>query len=160
MWDLQSFYIFMSKNYDEYNSRIMDLTHSKWMIQLMSYVDGSKNVKKHNNMLKYKCEVLKLCVFQYILINIIWKIWIYFNKFNSCIHVDSSRDVKKLTKPSSIIVKHKVACVSIYSNKCKMQHVSNNFDILKMNGSTHIHMLIIEKMWKKSLIHSSINMRS
>ncbi len=41
-----------------------------------------------------------------------------------------------------------------------MQHVSNNFDILKVNGSTHIHMLTIEKMWKKSLIHSNINMRS
>jgi hypothetical protein len=82
-----------------------------------------------------------------------------FNKFNSCIHVDSSRDVKKLTKPSSIIVKHRVACVSIYLNKCKMQHVNNNFDILKVNGSTHKHMLIIGKMWKKSLTHYSINMR-
>jgi hypothetical protein len=83
-----------------------------------------------------------------------------FNKFSSCIHVDSSRDVKKLTKPSSIIVKHRVAWVSIYSNKWKVQHASNNFDILKVNGSTHIHMLIIEKMWKKSLTCSSINMRS
>ncbi len=26
-----------------------------------------------------------------------------------------------------------------------------------MNGSTHVHMLIIEEMWKKSLIHSNIN---
>jgi hypothetical protein len=60
----------------KYNSWIMDLTHSKWMIQLMSYVDSSKDVKKHINMFKYKCEALKLCVFQYILINIMCEIWI------------------------------------------------------------------------------------
>jgi hypothetical protein len=34
-----------------------------------------------------------------------------------------------------------------------MKFVSNDFNILKMNGST----LIIEIMWKKSLIHSNIN---
>ncbi len=44
------------------------------MIQLMSYVDSSKDVKKHINMFKYKCEALKLCVFQYILINIMCEI--------------------------------------------------------------------------------------
>jgi hypothetical protein len=38
-----------------------------------------------------------------------------------------------------------------------MQFVSNDFNILKMNGWTHVHMLIIEKMWKKSLIQSNIN---
>jgi hypothetical protein len=54
---------------------------------------------------------------------------------------------------SNIIVKYWVACVLIYYNKCKMQFVSNVFNILKMNGST----LIIEEMWKKSLIHSNIN---
>jgi hypothetical protein len=31
--------------------------------------------------------------------------------------------------------------------------VNNDFNILKVNGST----LIIEKMWKKSLIYSNIN---
>jgi hypothetical protein len=35
--------------------------------------------------------------------------------------------------------------------------VSHGFNILKMNDSTYLHMLIIEKMWKKSLIHSNIN---
>jgi hypothetical protein len=35
--------------------------------------------------------------------------------------------------------------------------VNNEFNILKMNGSTHVHMLIIEEMWKKSLIHFNIN---
>ncbi len=34
-----------------------------------------------------------------------------------------------------------------------MKFVSNDFNRLKMNGST----LIIEIMWKKSLIHSNIN---
>jgi hypothetical protein len=38
-----------------------------------------------------------------------------------------------------------------------MQFVNNNFNILKMNGLIHVHMLIIEKMWKKLLIHSNIN---
>jgi hypothetical protein len=42
--------------------------------------------------------------------------------------------------------KHQVACVSIYFNKCKMQPMNNNFNTLKVNGSTHVHMLIIEKM--------------
>jgi hypothetical protein len=49
---------------------------------------------------------------------------------------------------SSMSAKHEVACVLIYSNKCKMQHVNNNFNILKVNDSTHVHMLIIEKMSK------------
>jgi hypothetical protein len=41
-----------------------------------------------------------------------------------------------------------------------MQLVSNGFNILNVNGLIHVHMLIIEEMWKKSLIHSNINMRS
>jgi hypothetical protein len=47
-----------------------------------------------------------------------------------------------------MIAKYQVACVSIYFNKCKMQHVNNNFNILKVNGSTLVHMLIVEKMSK------------
>jgi len=66
---------------------------------------------------------------------------------------------KNLINHSSIIAKHWIACVSIYFNKiyfnkCKMQLVSNGFNILNVNGLTHVHMLIIEEMWKKSLIHS------
>jgi hypothetical protein len=41
-----------------------------------------------------------------------------------------------------------------------MQLVSNNFKILKLNGSTHVHMLTIEEMWTKSLTHFNINGRS
>jgi hypothetical protein len=38
-----------------------------------------------------------------------------------------------------------------------MQFVNNGCNILKVNDSTHVHMLIIEKMGKKPLIHSNIN---
>jgi hypothetical protein len=58
---------------------------------------------------------------------------------------------------SSIIAKYWIAHVLIYYNKCKMQFVSNDFNILKMNISIHVHMLMIEKMWKKSRIHFNIN---
>ncbi len=54
---------------------------------------------------------------------------------------------------SSIIVKYWVACVLVCYNKCNMQFVSNDFYILKMNGS----IMIIEKLWKKLPIHSNIN---
>jgi hypothetical protein len=40
-----------------------------------------------------------------------------------------------------------------------MKFVNNGFNIQKMNSSTHIHMLIIKEMWKKSLTHSNINVR-
>jgi hypothetical protein len=67
---------------------------------------------------------------------------------------------KKLLNHSNIIAKHWVACVSIYFNKCKIQLVNNGFNILKVNGLTHVHKLIIEEMWKKSLICSNINVKS
>jgi hypothetical protein len=35
--------------------------------------------------------------------------------------------------------------------------MSNGFNILKMNGLIHVHMFIIEKMLKKWLIRSNIN---
>ncbi len=60
---------------------------------------------------------------------------------------------KNALNHSSIIAKYWVACVLVYYNKCKMQFVSNGFNILKVNGST----LVIEEMWKKSLIHCNIN---
>jgi hypothetical protein len=53
---------------------------------------------------------------------------------------------KKSLNHSSIISIYWVACVLVYYNKCKMQFVSNDFNILKVNGST----LIIKKMWKQS----------
>jgi hypothetical protein len=49
-----------------------------------------------------------------------------------------------LLNHSSVIVKYWVACVFVCHNKCKMQFVSNHFNILKMNGS----IMIIEKKIK------------
>jgi hypothetical protein len=40
-----------------------------------------------------------------------------------------------------------------------MQPMNNSFKILKVNGSTHVHMLTIEKMWNKSLIHYNIDVK-
>jgi hypothetical protein len=64
---------------------------------------------------------------------------------------------KKSLNHSNIITKYWIANVLLYYNKCKMQFVSNGFIILKVNDSIHVHMLIIEEMWKNSLIHSNIN---
>jgi len=47
-------------------------------------------------------------------------------------------------------------CVSIYINKSNMQHLNSGFNKLKMDDSTHVKMLIVQKMWKSSLNHSSI----
>jgi len=66
---------------------------------------------------------------------------------------------KKSINHSRTIAKHWVAHVSIYFIKCKMQRVNNNFNILKVNGLTYVHMLIIEEMWQKSLIRFNINVR-
>jgi hypothetical protein len=41
-----------------------------------------------------------------------------------------------------------------------MQLVSNDFNILKVNGLIHVHKLIIEEMWKKPLICFNINVKS
>jgi len=67
--------------------------------------------------------------------------------------------VRKFIKPFKYNYKHQVTCVSIYTNKCKMQLVNNNFNILNLNGSIHAHMFAVEEMWTKSLTHSSINGR-
>jgi hypothetical protein len=55
---------------------------------------------------------------------------------------------KNSLNQSSIITKCQVACVSIYFNKWKMKHMDNNFNMLKMNNLTHVHMLTFKEMWK------------
>ncbi len=101
-------------------------------------------MKKFTNSFKYKCEALSC--------------YVCFNKLK----VDDSIHVKMLMvkemrffllNHSNIIVKYWVACILVYYNKCKMQFVNNDFNILKVNGS----ILIIEEIWRKSLIHSNIN---
>jgi hypothetical protein len=62
---------------------------------------------------------------------------------DSCINVDSSRNVKKILNCMCLI----------YYNKWKIKLVNNGFNILKMTSLT----LIIENMWKKSQIHFNIN---
>jgi hypothetical protein len=101
---------------------------------------------------KYKCEALNHCV----CFNITNKCSTQhmnngFNKFkiDDSIHVKMliiQQMWKKSLNHSSIIVKHLIACVSIYFNKCKMQLVimSDSLYILKVTGLTHVHMLIIE----------------
>jgi hypothetical protein len=47
-------------------------------------------------------------------------------------------------------------CVSIYISKWNMQHLNSGFNKLKVDDSTQVKMLIVQKNWKKSLNHSSI----
>jgi hypothetical protein len=61
--------------------------------------------------------------------------------FNLCVNVNSSKDVKKFTNKYKIVM-----CVSIYISKCNMQHLNSGFNKFKMDNSTHIKMLIIQKM--------------
>jgi len=56
---------------------------------------------------------------------------------------------KKSFNHSSIIAKNWVAFVLGYYNNYNMQFMNNDFNILKVNSSTHVHMLIIEETWKK-----------
>ncbi len=47
-------------------------------------------------------------------------------------------------------------CVFIYINKCNMQCLNSGFNKLIMDDLTHIKMLAIQEMWKKSLKISSL----
>ncbi len=107
-------------------------------------------MEKFNNPFKYKCEALSC----YVCSIYIGKCNMQclnsgFNKLkvNDSIHV-KILIVQKMWKfslnHSSIITKYWVVCVLVYYDKCKIQFVSNGFNILKMNGST----LIIDDMWK------------
>jgi hypothetical protein len=47
-------------------------------------------------------------------------------------------------------------CVSIYTNKCNIKHLNNDFNKFKVDDSTHVNKFIIQKKWKTSFNHSSI----
>jgi hypothetical protein len=47
-------------------------------------------------------------------------------------------------------------CVSIYTSKYNMQCLNSGFNKLKVDDLTHVKMLIVQKMWKKSPNHSTI----
>jgi hypothetical protein len=66
-----------------------------------------------------------------------------FDKFkvNDSTHVKMlvlQKNVKKLIKPFKLTTKHWIAYVSIYYNKCKVQPMNNGFNMLKVDGSTHV----------------------
>ncbi len=61
--------------------------------------------------------------------------------------------MKKIITPFKYNYEDWVACVLAYYNKCKMQFVTNGFNILKVNGSV----LMIEMTWKELLFHCNIN---
>jgi len=46
--------------------------------------------------------------------------------------------------------------ISKNCSQCKMQLMSGGFNKIIMDDSTHVKMLIINKMWKDSLKHSNI----
>jgi len=37
-------------------------------------------------------------------------------------------------------------CVSIYINKCNMQHLNNGFNEFNVDDSTHVKMLIVQEI--------------
>jgi hypothetical protein len=39
-------------------------------------------------------------------------------------------------------------CVSIYTSKCNMQHLNNDFNKLKVDDSTYVKMLIVQNVKK------------
>ncbi len=47
-------------------------------------------------------------------------------------------------------------CVSIYSDKYNVQCLNSGFNKLIVNDSTHVKMMIVQKMRKNSLNYSSI----
>jgi hypothetical protein len=60
--------------------------------------------------------------------------------FNSCTHVDNKKDVKKITNSFQYIceVLNCYTRVLINHGKCKMQFINNGFNMLKIDGSTHV----------------------
>ncbi len=48
---------------------------------------------------------------------------------NSCANVDNSKDVKSLRV---------IGCVLLNYDKCKMQPMSNGFNMIQMYNSTHV----------------------
>jgi hypothetical protein len=61
---------------------------------------------------------------------------------------------KKSLIHSNIYVGFKViTCVLINYGECKMQLLNNGFNMLKIDGSTHVPCLLLKKCQKKSLTH-------
>jgi hypothetical protein len=113
------------------------------------------------NPFKYKYETCQSFIhpFQNIMANANWVVDLTF-KVNDSIHVQMliiQEMWKKSLTYSNINVWHWViTCVTIYISKCNMQRLNSDFNKLKVDDSTHVKMLIVQKMWKNSLNHSNI----
>jgi hypothetical protein len=59
-------------------------------------------------------------------------------KFNSYMHVDNWRDVKKIINSNINVGFLILICVLINYDKCKMQLISNGFNMFKVESSIHI----------------------
>jgi hypothetical protein len=114
------------------------------------------------NPFKYKCETSHVFIhpFQKITVSVKCNSWVgdlTTFKLNDSIHMQMSlvqEMWKKSLNHSNINVRHYVLmCVSIYIYKCNMQCLNFFFNKLKINDPTHIKMLIVQEMWKKSLNH-------
>ncbi len=48
-------------------------------------------------------------------------------------------------------------CFNLYTSKCNVQYLNNDFNKLEVDDLIHVKMLILQEMWKNSLLnHSSI----
>ncbi len=54
--------------------------------------------------------------------------------------------MKKLNCSNINVKYYVVVCVSIYTIEYNMQHLNNNFNKFKMDGSIHVKMLMVQKM--------------
>jgi hypothetical protein len=119
----------------------------------------------HNNKLVHDAKT-KLGENIYISIHINvqeFKIWKFYNlkvymhpRLYMYEHFDLIIDPFKYKCETSQIFKHPFQKI-LMNAKCNSQLI--NLTTFKMNDSTHVQMLIIQNMQKKSLTHSNINVR-
>ncbi len=106
-----------------------------------------------NNTFKYKCETSQVFIhaLEKFLVSAKCNSWVVdlttFKVNDSTPHVQMlivQEMRKKSLTHSSINVRHEVVmCISIYVNKCNMQHLNTGFNKLKMDDWTHVKMLIV-----------------
>jgi len=132
-------------------------------------VNGSRDVKNFFNPFKYKYETSQIfkCPFQkrneckmQLLISGFSNIqneW-----FNSCANINGSKRCKKFTNP------FKYKCENLQTFRHPFQKIMVNakcslwivyLTTFKVNNSTHVQMLMVQEMQKKSLTHSNINVK-
>ncbi len=50
----------------------------------------------------------------------------------------------------------KLLCVYQYTTKCNMQRLNSGVNKLEVDDLTHVKILIVQEIWKKSLKYSSV----